>query len=57
MVAKLQAAYDKQVAEIKANQRPTAEMARPVKAISAERPGGARKRNKNKNKAKGEAKQ
>ena len=44
VVARLQAAYDKQVAEIKANQRPTAEMVRPVKAISAERPGGPRKK-------------
>jgi arylsulfatase A-like enzyme len=48
VVATLQAAYDAQVAEIKANQRPTAEMVRPEGAISPERPGGAKKKAKGK---------
>ncbi|MEM7143848.1 MAG: sulfatase [Verrucomicrobiota bacterium] len=48
VVARLQAAYDAQVADIEANQRPVAEMVRPEGAISAERPGG----NKNKGKKK-----
>ncbi len=39
IVERLQAAYDAHVAEIKANQRPTAEMIRPSGAISPERPG------------------
>ncbi len=39
VVERLQAAYDTHVAEIKANQRPTAEMIRPANAISSERPG------------------
>ena len=43
VVAKLQAAYDTHVAEIKANQRPTAEMIRPEGAISAVRPGKKKK--------------
>ncbi len=44
IVKRLQAAYDAHVAEIKANQRPTAELVRPAGAVSAERPGGAKKR-------------
>jgi arylsulfatase A len=44
VVAKLQAAYDAHVAEIKANQRSTAEMERPEGALSPERPGGPKKK-------------
>ena len=44
LVEKLQAAYIGHVAEIRANQRPTAEMVRPEGSLSAERPGG--KKNK-----------
>lgn len=44
VVKRLQAAYDAHVAELKANQRPTAQMLRPAGALSAERPGGKRKR-------------
>ena len=36
--ARLQAAYDAHVAEIQANQRPTAEMVRPSGAVSPQRP-------------------
>ncbi len=44
IVKRLQAAYDAHVAEIKANQRPTAEMIRPADAVSPERPGAAKKK-------------
>ncbi len=44
VVKRLQAAYDAHVAEIKANQRPTAEMVRPAGAMSPERPGGPKKK-------------
>lgn len=39
VVSRLQLAYDTHVAEIKANQRPTAEMIRPAGVLSAQRPG------------------
>jgi len=39
VVKRLQVAYETHVAEIKANQRPTAELTRPAKAKSPERPG------------------
>jgi arylsulfatase A len=39
IVARLQAAYDAHLAEIKANQRPTATLVRPGNAESPERPG------------------
>lgn len=38
IVTRLQAAYDQHVAEIRANQRPTAKLQRPEGALSAERP-------------------
>lgn len=44
VVAKLQAAYEAHVAELKANQRSTAEMERPEGALSPERPGGPKKK-------------
>ncbi len=44
IVQRLQAAYDAHVEEIKANRRPTAEMVRPADALSAERPGAAKKK-------------
>ena len=44
IVARLQTAYDTHVAEIKSNQRPTAELIRPEGALSPERPGGPRKK-------------
>lgn len=44
IVKRLQSAYDTQVAEINAHQRPTAEMIRPAGALSPERPGGKRKK-------------
>ena len=43
VVERLQAAYDAHVAEIKANQRPTAELVRHAGAPSPERPGGKKK--------------
>ncbi len=49
VVARLQAAFDKHVAEIKANQRPTAKLIRPTKTLKADRPN-AGKRNNQKNK-------
>lgn len=52
VVKRLQAAYDTHVAEIKANQRPAAEMIRPEGAASAERPGGQKKKRKGKSEAK-----
>lgn len=44
VVDRLQAAYDKHLTEIKANQRPTAEMPRPAGTLSADRPGRAKKK-------------
>ena len=41
---RLQAAYDRHVSEISANRRPTAELLRPLDALSAERPGQAKKK-------------
>jgi arylsulfatase A-like enzyme len=49
IVSRLQAAYDAHVAEIKANQRPTAELVRPADAISAARPGPPKKQPARKN--------
>ncbi len=43
IVNRLQAAYDQHVAEIKANQRPTASMIRPDDALLSDRPGAAKK--------------
>jgi arylsulfatase A len=43
VVARLQAVYDGQVAEIEANLRPTALLVRPAGAPSPERPGGEKK--------------
>jgi arylsulfatase A len=40
VVKRLQTAYDAHLAEIKANQRPTAVMSRPATAKSSDRPGG-----------------
>lgn len=50
VVKRLQAAYDKHVAEIKANRRPTAQLIRPEGAISAARPGQPKKKSTKKNK-------
>ena len=44
VVKRLQAAYDAHLAEIKANQRPTAELKRPEGAHPSTRPGGQRKK-------------
>jgi len=44
IVKRLHAAYDTHVAEIKANQRPTAKLVRPEGSISPERPGGSKKK-------------
>ncbi len=44
VVAKLQSAYDAHVSEIKANQRPTADLIRPEGAISPERPAVPKKK-------------
>jgi arylsulfatase A-like enzyme len=44
IVQRLQAVYDAHVEEIKANQRPTAEMVRPANALSPQRPGGPNKK-------------
>jgi len=44
IVKRLQTAYDTHVAEIKANQRPTAEMIRPEGALSPENPSRKRKK-------------
>ncbi|MBG87587.1 MAG: arylsulfatase [Verrucomicrobiales bacterium] len=46
LVKRFQRAYDAHVKEIEANRRPVQEMVRPIKAISADRPGGSRKNNK-----------
>ncbi|NNM30200.1 MAG: sulfatase [Akkermansiaceae bacterium] len=43
IVKRLKAAYDAHVAEIKANQRPTAGMTRPAGALSPDRPGRPKK--------------
>ena len=43
IVRRLQVAYDAHVAEIKANQRPTAELVRPAGAVSPQRPGVKKK--------------
>ncbi len=56
VVARLQAAYDTQVAEITANRRPTAEMIRPPGAPSPERPGGDKGKAKGKDKPRAEGK-
>jgi hypothetical protein len=50
IVKRLQTVYDAHVEEIKANQRPTAEMVRPAGALSPERPGGPKKKPAKKNK-------
>lgn len=47
VVKRLQAAYDKHIAEINANRRPTAELIRPNGAPSPERPGQQKKKRKN----------
>lgn len=52
VVDRLQTAYDKHIAEIKANQRPTAELVRPEKSVSPERPGGPKNNSKKKPSAK-----
>ena len=52
VVKRLQAAYDAHVAEINANQRPTAEMIRPATAPSPQRPDGPKKKPAKKNPAK-----
>ncbi|MDV6032955.1 MAG: sulfatase [Phycisphaera sp. RhM] len=44
VVARLQRAYDDHVAEIEANQRPTANMVRRPDALSPQRPGGPKKK-------------
>ena len=44
IVKRLQAVYDAHVEEIKANQRPTAELVRPADALSPQRPGGPNKK-------------
>lgn len=44
IVKRLQAAYVKHVADIKATKRPTAKLIRPQNAVSSERPGGPRKK-------------
>ena len=46
VVAKLQAAYDAMLKDLKANRRPTAEMKRPAGARSAQRPGQPKKKKK-----------
>ncbi len=43
LVARLQQVYDVHVKEIEAKRRPVQELARPVKSLSAERPGGLKK--------------
>ncbi|MGI9470156.1 MAG: sulfatase-like hydrolase/transferase, partial [Rubripirellula sp.] len=48
VVERLQAAYDRHVAEIKANQRPTAELKRPADAVSSDRPGQAKPKRRKK---------
>jgi arylsulfatase A len=50
VIERLQAAYDAHVAEIKANQRPTAELVRPAGVRSPERPNAAKKKPANKKK-------
>jgi arylsulfatase A len=50
VVKKLQAAYDKHVAELKANQRPTAALIRPKNSQPSDRPGQPRKPTKKKKK-------
>jgi arylsulfatase A len=44
VVRRLQAAYDSHVAELTANQRPTAELIRPTGALSPARPSGVKKK-------------
>lgn len=44
VVQRLHKVYDAHVAEIKANQRPTAELVRPPGALSPDRPGAAKKK-------------
>ena len=46
IVKRLQTAYDNHVAEIQANQRPTAKMVRPEGSLSPDRPGGKKKKKK-----------
>ncbi|MFY9251981.1 MAG: sulfatase [Fuerstiella sp.] len=60
IVEKLQLAYDQHLAEINANKRPTADLIRPAKALSPERPTAAgnkqpAKQPNNKNRAKTKA--
>lgn len=56
IVERLQAAYDRHVAEITANKRPTAELRRPASAVSADRPNAQQKKQQQRKKAKGNAK-
>ena len=44
VIRRLQAAYDAHVAELTANQRPTAEMVRSADALSPERPPNSKKK-------------
>ena len=44
VVKRLRAAYDAHIAEIKANQRPTAELKRPEGSLPSTRPGGQKKK-------------
>ena len=46
LVSRFQAAYDAHVKEIESNRRPAQDMTRPVKSISANRPGSSKRNNK-----------
>ena len=50
IIARLQAAYDQHVAEIKANKRPAAKLIRPEGSLSPNRPGGKKKKPTSKSK-------